>query len=304
MSRLLLLLLFLAGCGRAQPPADRSFTDDLGRTVVLEAPAGRVATLAPSLTEIVFAAGGGPRVVGVSTADDYPPAVDTLPRFSALPVDFERIVQLQPDLVFATDQVNNPKDAETLAALGIPAVFFTFRGIADVVEAIRSTGRLIGTAPEADRAADSLEGAVRTLEQLSAARTDPPRVLVLAGDRTLYAFGGESYVNDLVALAGGRSVTADLPGQSAVLSDEFVLQAGPDVIIGLFGDDYDPALLVELHPTWRHVPAASTGRIHSIDASLLSRPGPRLVAGTRRMAGLFYPGDEALRASPAPGPVP
>lgn len=298
---LLALLLLLAACRSAPappPPGSRTFEDDLGRTVVLPDTVRRVVPLAPSLTEVLFAAGAGPLVAGVSQADDYPPAVAALPRFQSFPMNYESIAALRPDLVLATNQVNAERDAEVLAALGIPTLFFSFDGLDDVLEGIRTVGALLGTDATATRAADSLGQAL----DLLAARTDTlaqrPLVLLLVGDETLYAFGRESYVHDLIARAGGRSATADHGARAPVLTEEFVLTANPDVIVGTFGDDYDPAQLLKHHPAWRDLTAVRQGRVYSMDSNVLLRPGPRLVEGAYRLARLLHPG--LLPAAPAP----
>lgn len=289
---LALLLPVASGCGDGeQSPAPTTVTDALGRTVEPERPVERVVSLAPNLTEIAFAAGGGSRLVAVTTADDYPPAVDTLDRISALPVDFEAVAAANPDLVLATDQVNPPGDTETFAALDIPIYFFSFGSLTDVFDAIRRTGVLLGTEAAATDTARALERRVARLDVRtdSLATSERPRVLVLVGDDTLYSFGGESYVHRLVELAGGRSVTDTLDASAPTLSEEFILTARPDVIIGAWGADYDPSRLLELHPTWDVVPAVRNGRVYSLPPSLLLRPGPRLVEGARRVAARLHP---------------
>lgn len=237
----------------------------------------------------MFAAGAGSKLVGVTTADDYPPAVDTLDRFSALPVDFEAITALRPDLVLATDQVNPPKDAATFAALDVPVYFFSFTTIDDVLAGIRTTGRLLDTPDAATAAADSLAASIDSLRARTADVDPRPRVLFLIGDETLYAFGAQSYIHTLIELAGGRSITDALDTQAPTLSEEYVLTRQPDVIIGAFGADYDTNRLLELHPAWDVVPAIQNDRVYSLNPNLLLRPGPRLVEGAWQMAHRLHP---------------
>ncbi len=266
-------------------------------------PVERVVTLAPNLTEIVFAAGAGPKLVGVTTADDYPPAVDTLARFSALPVDFEAITALRPDLVLATDQVNTPKDAATFASLDLPVYFFSFSTVDDVLSSIRTTGRLLDTSDAAATAADSLAASIDSLRARTANVNQRARVLFLIGDKTLYAFGAQSYIHTLIERAGGRSITDELGTQAPTLSEEYVLTRQPDVIIGAFGADYDPDRLLELHPSWDVVPAIQNDRVYSLNPNLLLRPGPRLVEGAWQMAHRLHPdrvgaaGDHPVRST-------
>ncbi len=280
----------LAGCaGRTAPPDTRLFTDDLGRTVALPPALTRIVTVAPNLTEMVYAAGGGTRLVGVTTADNFPPAVDTLPHVGALPLDHEAVAALRPDAVLATTQINNPRDADTFAALGIPMVFLSFHGLDDVRRGIRILGDLLETRDVADRAAAALAEAEARLRRRTDTLAHRPTVLFLIGDETLFSFGPQSYIHTLIERAGGRSLTTDLTTENPILSDEYVLTRKPDVIVGTFGEGYDPARLTALHPTWRVVPAVRDGRIYSFDPDLFLRPGPRLLVGARRLAERLHP---------------
>jgi ABC-type Fe3+-hydroxamate transport system, periplasmic component len=289
---LLLALLLGAGCGGSSPDdTTRTVTDDLGRTVSFDPPVTRVVSLAPNLTEIVYAAGAGASMVAITSSGDYPPPVDTLPQVSALPVDFEAITAQEPDLVLATDQINAPKDAGTFEALDVPLYFFSFESLGDILESIRTTGRLLGTGAAARDSAAALERDIEALRARtdSLSREQRPRVLVLVGDDTLYSFGQGSYVHRLVELAGGRSITADIENQAPTLSDEYVLTEKPDVIVGLWGSDYDPSRLLDLHPTWDIVPAIQNNRVYSLPSSLIARPSPRVLQGARRLARRLHP---------------
>lgn len=288
---LLLVALLATGCAErddASAPGMPTLTDDLVRNVPVAPPVGRVLTLAPSLTEMLYAAGGGAALVGASQADTFPDEVGALSRYGTYPLDVEAVVALQPDLVLATNQVNNPDDARPLAEAGVPTYFFSFDALDDVPRAIRTIGMLVGTEARAEAAADSFETRLHRL----ATRTDSldrPRTLLLIGDETLFAFGGASYTQQMIALAGGESVTARFDGEAVTLSDEFVLEAAPEVIVGTFGAGTDAARLLALHPAWRAVPAVAAGRVYSIDPDLVLRPGPRLADGAEVLARLLHP---------------
>lgn len=288
----LVLVLLISGCGpSSSSESRRTVTDDLGRTVSLDESVDRVVSLAPNLTELVYAAGAGSTLVAVTTSADYPPPADTLPQVSALPVDFEAVAAHEPDLVLATDQINAPGDTETFEALDLPVYFFSFASVEDILNSLRTMGQLLGTEAVA---ADSASALQRRIDALKA-RTDSipsnerPRVLVLVGDDTLYSFGQGSYVHTLVELAGGRSITADVETQAPTLSEEYVLTEKPDVIVGLWGPEYESSRLLELHPTWDVVPALRNDRVYSLPPALLSRPAPRVVEGARRMAQFLHP---------------
>ncbi len=299
---LLLVLLFSAGCGRSSSDETaRTVTDDLGRTVTLAPTMTRVVSLAPNLTEIVHAAGAGSTLVAITKSGDYPPPVDTLPHVSALPVDFEAVAAQEPDLVLATDQINAPKDIETFEALDIPIYFFSFNSLDDILNSIRTTGRLLGTEAAATDSAAALEREIEALQARTGSlpADQRPRVLALVGDDTLYSFGKGSYVHTLVELAGGRSITVDIENQAPTLSDEYVLTEEPDVIVGLWGSDYDSSRLLDLHPTWDVVPALRNDRVYSFSAPLFARPAPRVLEGTRRLARRLHPERFSSPTSPA-----
>lgn len=281
------LVAVLVGCADAQesePASTRSLVDDLDRTVAVPQGVDRVVTLAPNLTELTIAAGGRGRLVGVSTPDEHPALADSIARVGALPVDYESIAALEPDLILATDQVNDPKSTETFSNLEIPIYFFSFETVYDVPRAIGRLGRILRTDSAASSTSDSLEVALRRFDRRSAERGDRPRVLFLISDEPLYAFGRGSYVHQMIELAGGRSVTDTLSSSSPVLSDEFVLKARPDIVIGTLGENYNTQDLLEAHPTWRHLPVVREERVYTVPEDWVLRPGPQIVRGIEHMA--------------------
>lgn len=279
---LLLAASLLASCGPASTDQP-TITDDLERQVSFRPPATRVFPLAPNLTEQIVAAGGADRLVAVSVADTYPPFVQELPRIGTLPLDFEALVAQEPDLVVANAEINPERDAETLEALGIPTLFLTYSKVADVPRTIRLLGRWLGTEAEAEATADTLSAQFAAFRAAADTVQHRPRVLFLIGDETLYAYGSGSYVHELIAMAGGESITAALPTAAPVLSEEYVLTQRPEVIVGSFGADYTADDLLAKHPTWDIVPAVREGRVYSIEGALISRPGPRLLRGVQAL---------------------
>ena len=281
------VLVLSGGCS---PPADgeRIVEDARGRTVQLPARPARIVTLAPNVTEIVYAAGAGHMLVGAGLPDNFPPAVDTLPRYATYPLDFEAVAALAPDLAFASDQVNGIRDAETLAALGIPTYFLSSAGLHEILANIEVVGELLKTSDAAVEFADSLRRRVDSLRELTRDATRPT-TLFLIGQQTLFSFGSESYIHDLIRLAGGRSATADLDAEAPILSEEYVLSIQPDIIIGSWGSDFDVEELLRHHPTWDAVPAVANRRVYGVDADLVERPGPRLVDGAWAMAQVIHP---------------
>jgi len=288
-----ILLLFVAtvlpGCSRS--PSDDAehtgFTDALGRELILDHPPNRIVTIAPSVTEIVYAAGGMNRVVGVSSADNFPPEVDRIPRFSALPVNFETIVSLRPDLVVGTTQVNSRADAETFDNLRLNVFYLKTRTLNDIVESVTTVGAILNTTVVADSTARSMQQRIDSLRLFSDGIERRPSVLFLISDETLYSFGKDSYVHELITLAGGESISGSITTTNPVLSNEFVLTEAPQVIIGTFGENYDAEDLLLARPTWRSVPAVRQNRVYSIDGDLVLRAGPRAIDGAYRIAEIL-----------------
>lgn len=285
-----IVLIVGVGCRPADPQPLSERTDETGRGVVIRGPVSSVVTLAPSLTELVIAAGGADLLVAVSTVDNLP-ETDNLKKVNAVPVDFEAVVQLNPDLVLLLDGVNKDSDADRLESLGISAFVLKSESLDDVIADISLVGELIGTSEVATNHASLLAQAARSVSRTATSMQDRPSVLFLVGDETLYSFGAGSYVNDIIRRAGGESITEAVDQQYPVLSEEFVLMADPDFIVGAFGEDYDPAELLRFHPAWANLRAVADGNIISLDPDIILRPGPRIVNALTILSNRLHPGE-------------
>lgn len=284
-------MLALTACQSAAPG---EIQDDLGRTVALEATPRSIVPLAPNITELVAAAAGIDRLAGVAISDNWPAEVAALDRFQSYPLDLERVVALEPDLAIGSDDVNSADVADNLGALGIPSYLFRFQRVADVPRALRTLDSLLAVSGGAVAALD-FERRVAAVGEAVGPFTRP-RVLLLVGDETLYAFGRDSYASELVRLAGGDNLTDLYPGAAAQPSDEAVLDMAPEVIIVLSAG-YDPSQLVAKHPAFASLPAVTNRRVYGIDPDLVSRAGPRLVEGLEQLARRLHP--EAFAAGAA-----
>jgi iron complex transport system substrate-binding protein len=277
----LFAVLMAAVTGCSEPPVPPyTVLDDLGRRVAVPERPARIISLAPGTTEMAFAAGLGDRLVAVTDADDFPSQIEGLTRIAALPLNHEAVVALRPDLILASDQVNSKRDAEALEELGIPTFFVSIQSLPDVSRAIRSLGALFGGV-SAPAYADSLEHLLASMDDRRALALDTFSVVFLIGDETLFSFGPESYVHDMIMVAGGRSLTETMDTDAPILSEEFVLAAAPDILFTAFDPDIER--LVSLHPSWSLLPAVSSRRVYQIPPDLVLRAGPRIIAGTQAM---------------------
>jgi iron complex transport system substrate-binding protein len=267
----------------AGPQADAqavAVTDDTGRRVVLGAPARRVIALSPSLTELAFAAGGGPRLVGVAEHSNYPEAARSLPRIGdALSFQLERILALKPDLILAWEQGNNPRQLERLAALGVPIYYSQVGRLEDVATTLERLGVLLGTQPQA-AADDFRRGVARLGPDSSGLRAPPVRVLYQVWAQPLMTVSGRHVISDLIERCGGVNVFAAESALVPQIGVEAAIAAAPDAIIASGGAGAGEAGRAGPLEHWRRypaIPAVARDFLFLVDWDAISRPGPRLL---------------------------
>jgi ABC-type Fe3+-hydroxamate transport system substrate-binding protein len=287
------VLSLFSGCANEQRPpigpTVREFTDDHGRTVNAPVPLTRVVSLAPSITEMIFAAGAGDRLVGVTSYCDFPSEANEIRKVGDTQTpNVESIVALQPQLVIVSTASQLEAFAETLTRQGIAVYVVDVKGIDDVAAGIRRLGVLFLTEDTAEQRATEIEN--RLNEAAASLSNDRPRVFVQISKEPLFTVGRASYITELVERAGGVSVTKDLTGGYPSLSKETALAMDPDVII--ISDSEDNR---EPNSVFVNSPAMKNGRVLRVNADLLSRPGPRLVDALMQIAG-YLKDDRASQA--------
>lgn len=263
-----------AFAGGACEPADSPAAGNAG------APPQRIVTLAPSLAELVHAAGAGDRLVGVSAYSDYPPAVRALPVIGdAFAVDRERLALLDPDLLLAWESGTAAHRVEALRAAGHRVEVIRTRGLADVAEALRRIGALAGSEAQAQVAARDYEARLAELRQ-QYADADPIRVFYQVSRRPLYTVTGEHYIGELIALCGGVNVFAGLRGLAPTVSEEAVLERDPEVLLAAGEPDSDA---LDDWQRWPRLAANRYGNRFHLPPSLTGRAGPRLPEAGRAL---------------------
>jgi len=281
LSPVLLLSGILLSATTFNSQATVSVTDSDGREIRIEKPAARIVSLAPHATELLFAAGAGGKIVGVSEYSDYPEAARRLPKVSgSAGVDIERVLALRPDLVVAWKFEATRGALGRLEKLGVPVFISEPRQFAQIANQIEALGALAGTEKVARAEALRLREGIAALGQTYRKRT-PVRVFYQIGERPLMTLNGEHLVTEALALCGARNVFADAQTIAPVVSPEAVLAADPDMIIsgrrGAAEGEWR-AKWKKLFPGMR---AVSVNRMATVDSDLLHRQGPRIVAGTR-----------------------
>lgn len=287
MRSLVLFALLVAGAANAAIRV----TDDAGRTVALPAPAHRIVSLAPNITDTLYAAGAGSFVVGTSRFSEHPDAARHIPVVGdATMLDLERIVALRPDLILVWKSGTPAAQVDKLARLGIPIYYAETTRLADIPAATRRFGQLAGT--EAVANANAL-AFTRALEGLRSAFIGKKRLKVFfqIWDRPLMTVGRAQMISDALDLCGGENIFNDLTQAAPTVGREAVLARQPDVIMtaGGEGDSLAP---------WKQagaLAAARYGNVMVIDAPTLALPSPSILPSVRTLCLKL---DEARHRTP------
>lgn len=261
-----------------------------------ETRAERIISVVPALTEVLFAIGAGPQVVGVSSYDRFPPEVEALPRVGALlDPNTERILSLRPDLVIVYGSQSELQ--MQLDRAGIRTFGYRHGGLTTILETITDLGVAAGRQAEADRVVTALRARVEAVRARVAGRRRPRTLLVFerqAGSlRGVYASGGVGFLHDMLEVAGGENVFADVARESVQPSIETLLARAPDVILELRATGLLEAREVQeernVWSTLSSVPAVRNNRVHLLTGDHLVVPGPRLGEALETLARALHP---------------
>ncbi len=254
----------------------------------------RIISLVPAVTEMLYALGAGPQVVGVSSFDKFPPEIENVPRVGALlDPNLDRILSLKPDLVVL---YHSQTDLQTqLQRASIPAYSYRHAGLADVTETLRSVGGRIGRKAEGDRLASDIESKLAAMMKRFAAGTRPRTLVVFGRERFalrgIYASGGRGFIHDMLTVAGGENVFSDVQREAVQATTELILARRPDVILELRADPMTAEEERKERATWNQlaaVPAVRSGRVHIITDPRTVIPGPRVVEGVEVIADRLH----------------
>ena len=269
--------------------AQVAVVDDLGRSVSLPASARRVVSLAPSITESLFAIGAGECLAGVTTYCDYPPAVSSLPRVGGMTnPSIETILSLHPDLVVVSMEGNIREDFARMTALGVPVFVTNPRTLSGISRSLEQLGELTGHRAEARSLVDSIS--VRVSRVRAQVSGQSLRTLLLVSLRPLIAAGGKTFLHELLEASGAQNIASTAPGTYPAYSREAVLAENPDAIILTADLTANIAGLTALFPEWANLAAVRNGRVYRINADIVSRPGPRAVDALETLFSLLHQG--------------
>lgn len=270
----ILILMLLAGSAQAAV----SVVDDAGQRVTLASPAQRVISMAPHVTELLFAAGGGARIVGAMNYSDYPAAARSIPLIgSNSQIDIERVIAMKPDLLIVWQSGNTARQIAQLQGLGIPVFHSEPRKLDEVATSLLRLGQLLGTEAIAREAAGAYSAKLTALRARYAQRS-PVTVFYQAWDSPLYTLNGEQIASDAIRACGGRNIFAGLKTVAPQVGVEAVVQQDPEAIVG--GKLYTPQDRgLSIWQPYKGMTAVRRNNLFTLDEELLTRPGPRVVDG-------------------------
>jgi iron complex transport system substrate-binding protein len=251
-----------------------------------ESPAHRIVSVAPHLTELVYTAGAGKRLVGADAYSDYPAEARALPRIGdAFQVDYERVLALHPDLVLVWDTGTPEPVIEKLRNLGLRVERITTARLEDIATAIRGIGKLAGTEKQAEVAASEFSAQIAELRRRHAHEA-PVSVFFQISAAPLFTVSGEHLISDILAVCGGRNIFADLKQLAPPVSVEAVLERNPEVIIA--GNDSDTGEDPLAHwRRWPQLKAVHYSNLYFVSADRIARATTRVVGGTEEICGLL-----------------
>jgi iron complex transport system substrate-binding protein len=266
---------------RAALPADSAIvlSDDTGQRVSLAHAPRRIISLAPSATEMLFAAGLGDRVVATVEYSDEPPAAKQIPRIGDVTaVDIERLVAMHPDLAVVWPGGGNPAQIDKIARLGIPIYRQQVNRLADLPASLRRLGSLASDRSVAERAARNIEESLARLAHEYGGGKHPT-VLLEVWNRPIYTVGGTHLMSDALSLCGGRNVFGDLKELGPVISTEAVIARNPDIIVAV-APPGEGKSWVEEWKRFGSLNAVRNGKLIAFEDQRFVRLGPSVVSAT------------------------
>ena len=282
----LICLLLAFGLLPNPAPAELRVTDDAGQAVVLAAPARRIVSLAPYITELLFAAGAGEYIVGASGFSDYPPAARDIPRIgSGVALDLERIVALQPDLVVAWESGSPADQVARLRALGMPVYISEPHALEDVGTSLLKLGQLTATGESARLGAAAYREQLASLRRSNTGK-QPVRVFYQLWDQPLMTVNDAHIISDVIQLCGGVNVFAGMGLLAPQVGIEAVLARDPAVIIAAAdgGNEQD---IFNTWQRWPRMRAVHGGHLYTIPGDLLVRHTPRILEGDTQLCEIL-----------------
>lgn len=260
----------------------QTITDHSGYETLIDHEPQKIVSLVPSNTEILYALGLGERVVGVSNFCDYPAEATQKPKVGDINIDFETILQLEPDLILTTGGMID--DTARLRELGMKVVVVEPKDLEEVLESIIWIGGFTGASEKATEIVEEMTKRIKKVRDFAAKQEIKPRVFYEVWDDPLMTAGPGTFINSLITEAGGRDIAQNLPEQWAVYSLETLLYEDPEIILVT----WDDISKVYERETWQEISAVKNKRVAWIDQNIIARPGPRIVDALEEIQRILF----------------
>lgn len=280
------------GCPlRQQPPTTAwlNITDDIGRKVSLDNPPQRIISLAPSITEMLFAIDSGAALVGVTDYCNYPPAAKRITSVGGMIVpNFERIAALQPDLILVTVEGNSKEDFIKLESLGYKIFVTNPRTIDDIYLSFAYFGKILRKDTTTAKLIQKLKVREQHIRQ-KVMKEKNPKVFTIISLKPLMTAGPSTFIHQLLVKAGSKNIAEKAAVPYPILNREEIIHQQPDFLIVTNEAAPSVQTLLKEFPEWKDLHAIQNGKVLIIDGDLLSRPGPRIIDGLEILARVFHP---------------
>ncbi len=288
-----MLTWWLAGCtarnDQEKNSEKYSYTDDLGRKVLLSRKPQKIMALAPSMTEMLFFICDESQIVAVTQNCNYPEKVKSKPVINNYPMDFEALLLAKPDLVFTVEGITPLADAERMQQMGIPVYYQTYATVDDILEGMKDIGKITGHEKRAQRLADSLLSIKKQILQATSSVSMKPEVLAITWTDPIYAYGKNTLLTDKLRIAGASNAIDTLfDAPFPALTREYILQINPDIILGGSFEKMDSTFFT-LYPELKKTKAYQTKRVYQVTDDLNSRPSPRVMEAILELKQVIHP---------------
>jgi iron complex transport system substrate-binding protein len=248
----------------------------------------RIVSLAPSVTETVFALGFGDRLVGVTTYCDYPAEAKKLPKIGGfMSPSLEVIVAKRPDLVIGVNSATHPVTVREMERLGLKIALISLANVSDILSSIKNIARLLGNSDAGEQLVRKINRQVDEVKKRVAAAPRRPTLLAV-GLRPLVAVGGKNFIDELITLAGGENIAGSATQPWLNLPDEYVVAKAPQVIIEA-GMGSERSESTQHWADLKSIPAVKERRVYAYPSDKILRPGPRIGEGLEEIARLVHP---------------
>jgi len=289
MKKLLLTILFslftFLACSenKESQPTKNFVTDDLHKKIEIELSPQKVITLAPNLTELVFELGEGNKIIGNTKYCNYPDSAKKIENVAdLLSVNLEKIIDLQPDLIFITAEGNSKADYNKLLNLGFKVFVSNPRNFAGIKKTMLDMGKIFKVSEKAEAIVNNwnmrIDSVKKTHEQIVAGS-----VMFLISTNPIYSVGKNTFVHQILTFAGLENITTDTDVNYPLLNREEILVRNPSYILLYETNNNDVQEILKAYPEWNTLSAVINDRVFFINADLFSRPGPRFVDAVEKL---------------------